>query len=324
MVRAIRFHRPGGPEVLQIDEIDVPAPGKGEVRLRQTASGVNFTDIYSRSGLYPAPMPMIPGREGVGVVEAVGPGVTGWSPGDRVAYCALHGSYAEARLIDPKHLIRLPDEIDDVTAASIVLRGITAHFLLHDVHPVKAGDTILVHAAAGGVGLILAQWATAMGVRVIGTASSEAKAALAREAGCAHVITGRDADIPGEVKAFTDGAMVGVVYDAVGRDTYVRSLDSLARRGHLVSFGQASGAIPPVTIQEFGNRGSLSLTRPMLGDYIADPAQRDVRAAALFDRVAAGRIKVRTEHVYPFERIGQAHEDLEAGRTSGSLVLTMT
>lgn len=323
MVRAIRFHRPGGPDVLQIDEIDLPAPGRGEVRMRQTASGVNFTDIYSRSGLYPAPMPMIPGREGVGVIEAVGPGVTGWSSGDRVAYCALHGSYAEARIIDPKHLIRLPDEIDDVTAAAIVLRGITAHFLLHDVHPVKAGDAILVHAAAGGVGLILAQWATAIGARVIGTASSEAKAALAREAGCAHVIVGRDADIAGQVREVTGGAMVGVVYDAVGKDTYVRSLDSLARRGHMVSYGQASGSIPPVTIQELGNRGSLTLTRPMLGDYIADPGRRDRRAADLFDMVAAGRIRVRTEHVYPFEEIARAHEDLEAGRTSGSVVLTM-
>lgn len=321
MARVIRFHEPGGPEVLRIETAEVGPPGPGEVLLRQTAIGVNFTDIYSRSGLYPAPLPCIPGREAAGVVEAVGEGVEGWAPGDRASYAAVSGAYADLRRIEARRLIRLPDAIDERTAAAATLRGLTAHFLLHAVHPVRAGETLLVHAAAGGVGVILTQWAKALGAEVIGVVSSEEKATLARENGCAHVIVGRDADIPAEVARITGGAMVPVVYDAVGRDTFVRSLDSLARRGHFVSYGQASGAIPPVTIQEFGNRGSLSLTRPMLGDYIADPADQARMAEALFARIAAGEIRVKADHVYPLGRAADAHSDLESGHTSGSVLL---
>lgn len=323
MARQVRFHETGGPEVLRIDEVEVRDPGPGEVRLRQTASGVNFTDIYSRSGLYPASLPGAPGREGVGVVEAIGPGVTGWAEGDRACYAALSGSYATHRLASAAALIKLPDTVDDMTAAAVTLRGLTAQFLLHAVHPVRAGDVILLHAAAGGVGLILSQWAKALGAEVIGTVSTEAKAEIARAHGCAHLIVGRDADIPARVREITGGRMVGVVYDAVGRDTFARSLDSLAKRGHFVSFGQASGAIPPVTIQDFGNRGSLTLTRPMLGDYIGDPEERARMANDLFTRIARGDIKVRVEHIYSMERVSEAHAELEAGRTSGSVVLDL-
>ncbi|MCP1337894.1 quinone oxidoreductase family protein [Futiania mangrovi] len=323
MPRAVRIHETGGPEVLKLEEVDVPAPGPGEVRLRQTACGVNFTDIYTRTGLYPAQLPCIPGREGVGVIDAVGEGVSGWQAGDRVSYASVSGAYAGARVIAAHHLVRLPDGIGDVTAAAITLRGLTAHMLLHAVHPVRAGEPILVHAAAGGVGLILAQWAAALGAEVIGTVSTEEKATLARAHGSAHVIVGRDADVPRQVAEITGGRMVGVVYDAIGRETFVGSLDSLARRGHLVCYGQASGPIPPIAIQELGTRGSLTVTRPMLGDYIADPQERADMAADLFARVAGGEIRVRADHVYAFEEVARAHADLEAGRTTGSVVLTL-
>ncbi len=322
MARMVRFHETGGPEVLQVEEVEVGDPGPGEVRLRQSAIGVNFTDIYSRSGLYPAALPCTPGREAAGVVEAVGRDVVDWKPGDRASYAAVSGAYADLRLIEARHLIRLPETIDDQTAAAATLRGLTAHFLLHEVHPVRAGEVILVHAAAGGVGAILTQWANAIGAEVIGVTSSEEKAAQARVNGCAHVIVGRDADIAAEVSRITNGAKVSVVYDAVGRDTFRRSLDSLARKGHFVSYGQASGAIPPVTIQEFGNRGSLTLTRPMLGDYISDPAARTRMAEDLFARISSGEIRVRAEHAYSLDQARRAHSDLEAGRTSGSVILT--
>ncbi|MDX5361308.1 MAG: quinone oxidoreductase [Alphaproteobacteria bacterium] len=322
MPRAVRIHRTGGPEVLTLEAVEVPPPGPGEVRLRQTACGVNFTDIYTRSGLYPAQLPCIPGREGVGVIESVGPGVQGWSAGDRVAYASVSGAYAEARVIEARHLVRLPDSIDDVMAAAVTLRGLTAHMLLHAVHPVQSGDTILVHAAAGGVGLILAQWAAALGVEVVGTVSTDAKGRLARAHGCAHVIVGRDADLPRQVAAITGGRMVGVVYDAIGRDTFAHSLDCLARRGHLVCYGQASGPIAPFAVQDLGTRGSLTLTRPMLGDYIADPAERQRMATGLFARIAGGDIRVKADHVFALDEVARAHAELEAGRTTGSVVLS--
>ncbi len=322
MTRAIRFHRTGGPEVLQVETVEVGAPGPGEVRLRQTAIGVNFTDIYSRSGLYPAPLPWIPGREAAGVVEAVGEGVSDWAPGDRASYASVSGAYVEARLIEARRLIRLPEGIDDRTAAAATLRGLTAHMLLHAVHPVRPGEAILVHAAAGGVGAILTQWAAALGATVIGVVSSPQKAALAREGGCAHVVVGRDADIAAEVAKATGGAMVSVVYDAVGRASFARSLDSLARRGHFVSYGQASGPIPPIAIQELGTRGSLTLTRPMLGDYIDAPAERAGMAASLFARIASGAVEIRMENAFPFEQAAEAHRALEAGATAGSVILT--
>ncbi|MGM0583672.1 MAG: quinone oxidoreductase family protein [Pseudomonadota bacterium] len=322
MAKVVRFHETGGPEVLRLETAEVGAPGPGEVRLRQTAIGVNFTDTYLRSGLYPSPLPCTPGREAAGVVEAVGEGVGDWKPGDRASYAAVSGAYADLRLIEARHLIRLPEAIDDRTAAAATLRGLTAHFLLHEVHPVRPGAPILVHAAAGGVGVILTQWAKALGAEVIGVVSSEEKAAVARANGCAHVIVGREADIAGEVARITGGAMVPVVYDAVGRDTFSRSLDCLAPRGHFVSYGQASGPIPPVTIQEFGNRGSLTLTRPMLGHYIADPAEQARMAEALFAMIASGAIRVRADNVYPLEQAREAHSDLQGGRTSGSVILT--
>ncbi|WP_339948356.1 quinone oxidoreductase [uncultured Albimonas sp.] len=321
MTRAIRFHATGGPEVLRIEPIEIGDPGPGEVRLRQTAIGVNFTDVYSRSGLYPAPLPCIPGREAAGVVEAVGEGVEGWAPGDRASYASVSGAYVEARLIEARRLIRLPEVIDDRTAAAATLRGLTAHMLLHAVHTVRSGETILVHAAAGGVGAILTQWAASLGAVVIGVVSSPEKAALARAGGCAHVIVGREADIAGEVAAVTGGAMVSVVYDAVGRASFARSLDSLARRGHFVSYGQASGPIPPIAIQDLGARGSLTLTRPMLGDYIDDPSVRAAMAESLFARIASGAVRIRMEAVFPFEQAAEAHRALESGATSGSVIL---
>ncbi|WP_226579966.1 quinone oxidoreductase family protein [Acuticoccus sediminis] len=322
MTRAVRFHETGGPEVLRLDEVDVPAPGPGEVRIRQSASGVNFTDIYSRSGLYPAPLPSIPGREGVGVVTALGPGVTGWSVGERVSYASVTGSYAEERNLPAASLIRLPDGVDDVTAAAVTLRGLTAAVLVTDVHPVGPDSVVLVHAAAGGVGLILSQWASALGATVIGTVSTEAKAGIARPH-CAGVLVAPGAELPARFRAATGGRRASVVYDAVGRDTFALSLDCLAPLGHMVVYGQSSGHIAPIAPQELGERGSLTLTRPRLPDYMADADRRAARAAALFGRIADGTIAVRAEHRYPLERAADAHRDLEGRRTTGSVVLTM-
>ena len=322
MPRAIRIHETGGPEVLRFEEIPLGDPGPGEVVLRQTAIGLNFIDTYHRTGLYPLELPAILGREAVGVIEAVGDGVDGWQVGQRAAYVlAPGGSYVEARRIAADQLIALPEAIDDRQVAALLLKGLTAEFLLHRTRPLTAGETILVHAAAGGVGSLLCPWAKALGARVIGTVGNEAKAELARAAGCDVVLlTDRD-DWVARVREETDGAGVPVVYDSVGQATFDRSLDCLQPRGLMVSFGQSSGAIPPFTIGTLAAKGSLFLTRPSLFHYIADRDERDAAAARVLDAALAGVLHARIGQTYPLADAARAHADLETRRTTGSTVL---
>jgi NADPH2:quinone reductase len=321
-MKAIRVHRTGGPDVLQWEEVAVGDPAPGEARVRHTAVGLNFLDVYYRSGLYKAPaLPFTPGTEAAGVVEAVGPGVTEVRPGSRVAYGAAPlGAYAEARLVPADRLVPLPEGIDDRSAAAMMLKGMTAWYLLHRTVPVRRGDTILLHAAAGGVGLIAAQWARALGATVIGTVGGPEKAELARAHGCAHVIDYRREDFVLRVKEITGGAGVRAVYDSVGRDTYQGSLDVLARLGTLALFGQSSGAVPPIDPALLA-RGSNFLTRPTLFHYVA--AREDLLAAAgaLFDVVRSGQVRVEVRQDYPLRDAARAHADLEGRRTTGSTVL---
>jgi NADPH2:quinone reductase len=321
-MKAIRVHRTGGPEVLQWEDVAVGEPGPGEARVRHTAVGLNFLDVYYRTGLYKAPaLPFTPGTEAAGVVEAVGAGVTDVRPGVRVAYGAAPlGAYAEARLVPADRLVPLPEGIDDRSAAAMMLKGMTAWYLLHRTVPVRRGDTILLHAAAGGVGLIAAQWARALGATVIGTVGGPEKAELARAHGCAHVIDYRREDFVLRVKEITGGAGVRAVYDSVGRDTYQGSLDVLARLGTLALFGQSSGAVPPIDPALLA-RGSNFLTRPTLFHYVA--AREDLLAAAgaLFDVVRSGQVRVEVRQDYPLRDAARAHADLEGRRTTGSTVL---
>lgn len=317
---AMLVQRTGGPEVMRWQRIDVPQPGLGEVLVRHRAVGLNFLDTYFRSGQYPLPLPFVPGAEAAGVVEAVGPGVSAVRAGDRVAYAGSTGAYAQARVIAADALVTLPDDIDDTVAAAVLLQGLTARFLIREVHPVQAGETILLHAAAGGVGSLLAQWARALGARVIGTVSTDAKADAARANGCEHVIvTSREALAP-RVLALTDGRKVGVVYDSVGRDTFAASLDCLRPRGMMVVFGQSSGTIDPLEINLLGRKGSLFLTRPMLPDFVGSPQQRAVACADLFQALRDGLIKPQIGTVRPLTEAVQAHEDLHARRTLGATV----
>jgi len=323
MVRAIRIHKPGGTEALRLDEVEVGEPGPGQIRLRQTAVGLNFIDVYHRTGLYPiAQFPAVIGMEAAGVIEAVGPGVEGLKAGDRVAYGGGPlGAYAEARLIDAVKVVKLPAGIDERTAAAIMLKGMTAHYLLRRVYVVKPGDTILVHAAAGGVGLILCQWAAALGATVIGTVSSEAKAELAHAHGCHHPIIYTRQDFVAEVDRLTGGAKLPVVYDSVGRDTFLKSLDCLRPRGLLVSFGQSSGPVEPFAPGLLAQKGSLFLTRPTMYDYVRERAELDQSAAELFDAVRSGKVKVDVRQRFPLADAAEAHRALEARETSGSTVL---
>ena len=298
-------------------------PGPGQVRLRQHAVGLNFIDVYHRTGLYPQPLPFTPGVEGAGVVEAVGDGVTNLQAGDRVAYAGPIGAYAEVRLIDADRLVRLPDAISFDQAAAMMLQGMTARMLLRSVYPVAGGDTILVHAAAGGVGLILCQWAAALGATVIGTVSSNAKAALARAHGCDHPIVYTRQDFVAEVAAITKGTKLAVVYDSVGRDTFLKSLDCLRPRGMMVSFGQASGPIEPMPPTLLAQKGSLFLTRPTLFHYIASRAELEASAAELFAIVAAGKVRVEVRQRFALDQAAEAHRALEARETSGSTILTV-
>lgn len=318
----IRVHAHGGPDVLQWEEAELGAPGPGEVLLRQTAIGLNYIDTYYRNGLYAAPLPTPLGSEGAGEVLAVGEGVAGLRPGDRVAYASGPlGAYAELRLFPAAHLVRLPDGIDDRQAAAMMLQGMTAEYLLRRAYRVQAGQTVLLHAAAGGVGQIATQWLKHLGATVIGTAGGAEKAALAKAQGCDHVIDYRREDVAARVRELTGGRGVPVVYDGVGRDTFAASLDSLAPRGMLVSFGNASGAVEPFAPGLLAARGSLFLTRPRLGDYIATREELLASAAALFDVVLHGAVRIRIGQSYPLREAAQAHRDLEARKTTGSTLL---
>jgi len=323
MPNAMVVHQPGGPEALQSEAVEVAAPGPGQVRIAQRAAGLNFIDVYHRTGAYPQPLPFIPGVEGAGVVEAVGDGVSGFAVGDRVAYAGPIGGYAEVRLIDGDRLVRLPDGIGFDQAAAMMLQGMTAHMLLRSVHPVQPGETILVHAAAGGVGLIMCQWAAALGARVIGTVSTDAKAELARAHGCHHPIVTSTADFVSETLRITGGAKLPVVYDSVGKDTFLRSFDCLAPRGLMVSFGQSSGPVDPFAPALLAQKGSLYLTRPTLFTYIADPAELAAAATELFAIVASGKVRIEIHQRFALADAAEAHRALEARQTTGSTILTI-
>ncbi|MGB9430367.1 MAG: quinone oxidoreductase [Gammaproteobacteria bacterium] len=321
MPYAIRIHETGGPEVLRWEEVEVGKPGPGEVLVRNTAVGLNFVDTYNRSGLYPIALPATLGREGAGVVEAVGPKVKEFKPGDQVAYVDPTGAYAEMLLRPAERLVKVPAGVSDWIAAAMMLKGMTAQFLLRRTYRVKKGDTILVHTAAGGVGQILCQWARHLGAKVIGTVGSEAKALLAKKAGCKYVlITSRD-KIPERVKEITKGAGVPVVYDGVGKDTFMDSLDCLAPLGLMVTYGNASGAVPPFSPTLLTQKGSLFITRPTLGTYIASRADLVRAARELFAVVKQGAVKITVSQTYPLRETAQAHRDLESRKTTGSTVL---
>ena len=323
MTHAIRVHHTGGPEVLEWQEVEVGGPGPGEVRLRQEAVGLNFIDVYHRTGLYPQELPFTPGVEGAGVVEAVGPDVRDLKVGDRVAYGGPIGSYAEQRLIPADRLVKLPDSISSEQAAAAMLQGMTAHMLLRSVHRVEAGETILVHAAAGGVGLIMCQWAKALGATVIGTVGSDQKAELARAHGCDHPIVYTRQDFVAEVDRITGGAKVPVVYDGVGRDTFMRSLDCLAMRGLMASFGNASGAVEPIEPNLLAFKGSLFLTRPTLYHYTLDRADLERAARDLFDVIGSGKVRIEIGQRFALRDAAEAHLALEGRKTTGSTVLTV-
>lgn len=321
MPHAVRIHEHGGPENLKWEELEVGGPGPGEVRVRNTAVGLNFIDTYQRSGLYPMAMPLTLGSEGAGVVEAVGKRVKTLKVGDRVAYAGPIGAYAEVLMRPADRLVKIPAGIDDKTAAAMMLKGLTTQYLLRRTYRVKAGETILMHAAAGGVGLILCQWAKALGATVIGTVGSEDKAALAKKAGCKHVIVMGKENFVERVKAITKGKGVPVVYDGVGKDTFMGSLDCLSPLGMMVSFGNASGAVPPVSIGILAQKGSLFLTRPTLGTYTASPEDLVKAARDLFSVVKSGKVKISINQTYPLREAAQAHRDLESRKTTGSTVL---
>jgi NADPH2:quinone reductase len=324
MSLSLRIERTGGPEVIQLVETVLPVPGPGEIQLRHTAIGLNFLDVYQRNGIYPVPLPSGLGSEAAGVVTALGPGVEGFAVGDRVAYASGPlGAYCEARNLAARHAVKLPPAVADEAAAALMLKGLTAYYLLHQTFPVKPGDTLLVHAAAGGVGSVLVPWAKHLGTRVIGTAGSKEKAQLARTAGCDEVILYREQDVAAAVHGFTAGRGVDVVYDSVGKDTFAGSLDSLRRRGMLVSFGNASGKVPPFEPVLLSQKGSLFLTRPKLADYVATREELDTAAAALFGAVAAGVIRPVIGQRYPLREAARAHADLEARRTTGATLLTV-
>ena len=323
MPHAIRIHQTGGPEVLQWEEIEVGAPGSGQVRLKQTAVGLNFIDVYHRIGLYPLPLPFVPGMEAAGTVDAVGDGVTHLKKGDRVAYASVIGAYAETRLIAADRVVRLPDAIGDHTAAAMMLQGMTARYLIRDIYKVGKGDTILIHAAAGGVGLIVCQWAAALGATVIGTVSSDEKAALAKANGCHHTIVYTREDFQARLLEITSGEKLAVVYDSVGKDTFIKSLDCLRPRGLMVLFGASSGPVPPFDLSLLSQKGSLLVTRPTLATFVATRTLLEENSADLFDVVGSGKVKIHVNQTYPLKDAAQAHRDLEARKTTGSTVLTV-
>ena len=322
MAQAIRFHETGGPEVLKYERVDVPQPGAGEVRVRNTAIGVNFIDTYQRSGVYQLPLPSGLGSEAAGVVEAVGPGVDWLVPGDRVAGCTGPiGAYSTERVMPADRLVKLPDGIEERTAAAMMLKGLTVQYLFRQTYPLKAGETIVFHAAAGGVGLIACQWARALGVTMIGTVSSDAKAALAREHGCAHTIVYTRESFVDRVKELTGGKGVPVVYDSIGKDTFPGSLDCLSPRGLFVSFGGASGPVPPLNVMMLSQKGSLYVTRPTLFTYAATHAALDAMASELFAMVKQGKIMPDARQTFALKDAGDAHRALEGRKTTGATLL---
>ncbi|MBX3532308.1 MAG: quinone oxidoreductase [Rhizobiaceae bacterium] len=320
---AIRVHEHGGPEVLRYEDMPVGQPGAGQVLLRHTAIGLNFLDTYYRTGLYPAPagLPLIPGHEAAGVVEAVGEGVTHLKAGDRVAYGNVMGAYCQRRVAPAERLVKIPAGVSDEQAAGMMLKGMTAEYLLLRTYPVKPGDTILFHAAAGGVGLIACQWAKHLGATVIGTAGGADKVALAKAHGCDHVIDYRKDDFVAAVKDFTGGKKCDVVYDAVGNDTFPGSLDCLKTRGMFVSFGNSSGPVPPFPMTLLSQKGSLFATRPTLFTYIATRPELEASAKALFDVVASGAVKIEVNQRYALKDAAKAQADLEARKTTGTTIL---
>jgi len=322
MVKAIRIHEPGGPSVMKYEDVDLADPTEGQVRVKHTAIGLNYIDTYHRSGLYKLEMPSGIGMEGAGVVEAVGANVSDVAVGDRVAYAAPPpGSYAEARNIEATKIVKIPDSVEDKMAAAMMLQGMTVQYLIRQIHKVGPGDTILIHAAAGGVGLILCQWAKHLGATVIGTVGSDEKAALAKANGCDHPIVYTRENFVERVAEITEGKKVPVVYDSIGKDTWPMSLDCLAPTGMMVSFGQASGPIPPVDLGIFAQKGSLKFTRPTLMTYTAKKADLNAMAADLFDVVGKGAVKVAINQTYALADAVKAHEDLEGRKTTGSTIL---
>jgi NADPH2:quinone reductase len=321
MPYAIRIYEHGGPEKLRWEQVQVGDPGEGQVRVRNTAIGLNFVDTYQRSGLYPMPLPFTPGSEGAGVVEAVGPKVKELKVGDRVAYSGPVGAYAEVLLRPAARLVKIPAGIEDKTAAAMMLKGLTTQYLLRRTYRVKKGDTILMHAAAGGVGLILCQWATALGATVIGTVGSDDKAALAKKAGCKHVIVLAREKFVDRVKEITKGKGVPVVYDGIGKDTFMDSLDCLAPLGMMASFGNASGAVTQFNPGVLAQKGSLFLTRPTLNTYAASREDLVKGAAELFSMVKSRKVKISVNQTYPLRDAAQAQRDLESRKTTGSTVL---
>ena len=322
MSKAIIINRTGGPEVMEYVDVEVGEPGPGQARVRHEAIGVNFIDVYFRTGLYPQPLPGGLGMEGAGVVEAVGAGVTEVAVGDRVVYAGKpNGAYAQVRTMPSEILVRLPDAISYETGAAMMLQGLTVQYLFNGVTKLKAGDTVLFHAAAGGVGLIAAQWARALGVNMIGTVGSDEKAALAKAHGCAHVINYNTENFVERVKEITGGKKVSVVFDSIGKDTFIGSLDCLAPLGMMVSFGSASGPVPDFSLSELASRGSLFITRPTLFSYAASRASLEAMTADLFDMVTSGKVKIDVHQRYALADAGQAHADLESRKTVGASIL---
>jgi NADPH2:quinone reductase len=323
MPHAIRIHEFGGPEVLKWEEVDVGQPGPGQVKIRQEAAGLNFIDIYHRTGLYKQPLPFTPGVEGAGMVEAVGPNVDDVKVGDRVTYASQIGGYAQERLIAADRVVKLPESISNEQAAAIMLQGMTARMLIRAIHPVEADETILIHAAAGGVGLIVCQWAKALGATVIGTVGTDEKAELAHANGCDYPIVYTRQDFVTEVERITGGNKLPVVYDGVGRDTFMKSLDCLRPRGLMVSFGNASGPVDPISPLLLSQKGSLFLTRPTLNNYIATKPELEQSANDLFGMIESGKVKVEVNQRFPLKDAAEAHRALEGRKTSGSTVLTI-
>ena len=320
-MQAIRVHEFGGPEVLVCEETSLPEPAPGEARVKIQAAGVNFIDIYHRTGKYPGRLPITPGMEGAGTVDAVGSGVSDLKPGDRVAYAMVRGAYAEYAVVPAQKLVSLPDDVDTQVAAAVMLQGMTAHYLTHSTYPIQPGETALIHAAAGGLGLLLVQLAKRRGARVIGTVSTEEKARLAKDFGADEVVLYTEKDFEAETMRLTDGRGVEVVYDSVGKTTFDKSLNCLKPRGYLVLCGQSSGAVPPLDPQILNSKGSLFLTRPTLAHYIAERAELLERSGDLFEWIAGSELTVRIDRTFPLAQAAEAHRILEARKTHGKLLL---
>ncbi|MEE8304492.1 MAG: quinone oxidoreductase [Candidatus Tectomicrobia bacterium] len=320
-MKAVRIHQFGGPEAMQYEEVPTPTPGEGQVLVKLAAAGLNYIDVYQRTGLYPNNLPYTLGLEGSGSVAAVGPGVSNYNEGDVVAYTGVPGAYADYALVPVERLVLMPQGLDPKAGAAAMLQGMTAHYLAYSTYPLKSGDICLIHAAAGGVGLLLVQMAKHCGARVIGTVSTDEKAALARDAGADHVILYTQQDFEAEVKQLTDGKGVNVVYDSVGQTTFDKSLNSLAPLGYMVLYGQASGPVPPFDAGILNTKGSLFLTRPSLFHYIADRQSLEKRAGDILNWIASGQLKLRTEFTFPLAEVAEAHRSLEGRRTTGKVLL---